>query len=141
MTDVTDAFEGDVPDTVDEAALQRLRFVANLLDDAVRVPGTDYRIGLDPILGVVPGAGDALTTAVSLYIVAEAAYLGVPMSKVVQMLAVVGVDAAVSAVPILGGLVDAVWKANKWNVELVEEWVESQQDTDGEGGVEIEVND
>lgn len=141
MTDVTDAFEGDVPETIDEAALRRLRFVSSLLDEAVRIPGTNVTVGLDPIMGVVPGAGDALTTAVSLYIVAEAAYLGVPMSTVVRMLAAVGVDAAVGSVPVVGTLVDVFWKANKWNVDLIEEWAESQADADADEGVRIDVSD
>lgn len=110
----------DLPDSADEAALRRIRTVARLLDEAVRLPGTDYRVGLDPILGALPGVGDVVGVGLSLYIVAEAAYLGVPYTTIVRMLANVAVDAGVGAVPVGGVLFDAAWKANKMNVRLVE---------------------
>lgn len=106
---------------VDEAALDRLRTVAYLLDEAVAIPGTDIRVGLDPILGVIPGVGDALSAGLSLYVVLEAANLGVSYTTIVQMLGNVAVDAAVGSVPVVGTVFDALWKANAWNVELIEE--------------------
>lgn len=113
-------FDGleELPDTVDEAAVRRMRFVARLLDDSVRVPGTRLRVGLDPILGVVPGAGDAIAAALSIYIVLESARLGVPFLTLLRMIANVSLDFAVGSVPLLGTLFDAVWKANRRNLEL-----------------------
>lgn len=118
-------------DRADEATLRRVRTVAGLMDEAVRVPGTSFRVGLDPILGVVPGAGDAVAAGVSLYIVAEAANLGVPLTTIVRMLANVAVDSVGGSVPVVGVLFDAYWKANKWNVATIEEFlgVESADDT------------
>jgi hypothetical protein len=114
------AFEGtdELPPSVDEAAVRRMRLVARGLDELVRVPGTDYRVGLDPLLGVIPGAGDVVAGAVSLYVVAESARLGVSYGTLLRMLANVAVDVAGGSVPYVGVLFDAVWKANEWNVEL-----------------------
>lgn len=108
----------ELPDGVDEAAVARMRTVARLLDDSVRVPGTTRRIGLDPIIGVLPVAGDALTTGLSLYIVLESARLGVPTRTLVRMVANVAVDAAGGSVPVVGDLFDATFKANQRNVDL-----------------------
>lgn len=113
-----DDFEGDIPETVDEAALGRMQMVAWILDDGIPVPGTRYRIGIDPIVGVLPGAGDAVAAAVSLYIVLESARLGVSYTTLVRMLGNVAVDTAGGSVPVLGPLFDAGWKANKRNVLL-----------------------
>lgn len=128
-------FDGleELPDTVDEAAVRRMRFVARLLDDSVRVPGTRLRVGLDPILGVVPGAGDAIAAALSIYIVLESARLGVPFLTLLRMVANVSLDFAVGSVPLLGTLFDAVWKANRRNLRLALSHLE------GGESVEIEV--
>ncbi|PSP50342.1 DUF4112 domain-containing protein [Halobacteriales archaeon QH_7_69_31] len=111
----------EVPDSVDEAAVRRMRFVANLLDDSIRVPGTDLRIGIDPILGILPGAGDAMAAAMSVYIVLESARLGVPFLTLLRMMANVTLDFAIGSVPVIGPLFDAAWKANQKNVELAVE--------------------
>lgn len=119
MTDLTDRFETtDLPDSVDEAAVDRLSTVAHLLDECVRLPG-GFSVGLDPILGSVPVVGDTLTTGVSLYVVLEAAYLGVSYTTVVRMLGNVAVDMVGGAVPVVGLLFDALWKTNRRNVELL----------------------
>ena len=144
-----DPLEGemDLPDTADEAVLNRVRTVARIMDDAVEIPGTGISVGLDPVLGVLPGAGDLLSATVSLYIVAEAAYLGVPLTTVVKMLGNVAVDAAVGSIPVLGTVFDAFWKANQWNVEMIEEFLDDevvrQVDDDGgdDGPVTIDVTD
>ncbi|PSQ43317.1 DUF4112 domain-containing protein [Halobacteriales archaeon SW_5_68_122] len=113
-------FDGieEVPNSVDEAAVRRMSFVANLLDDSIRVPGTEFRIGIDPILGIVPAAGDAVSAALSVYIVLESARLGVPFLTLLRMIANVALDFAVGSVPVVGTMFDAVWKANQKNVEL-----------------------
>ena len=121
-------------EALDEPALRRMRAVAWIMDDAVRLPVLDYRIGLDPILGVLPVAGDAVSAVVSVYIVAEAAYLGVPLSTLVRMLAYVAVDATVGSIPVIGSVVDAVLKVNGRNVELTRRELERRRDrTEGDG--------
>lgn len=133
-------FEDNLPETVDEAAVRRMRLVATLLDESLRIPGTNYRIGIDPILGVLPGAGDLVGAGLSLYIVAEAARLGVSPPTLLKMLANVSVDVAGGAVPVVGGVFDAVWKANKRNVELFVRDVSSREaDEFGQNGIHIDV--
>ncbi|WP_254761669.1 DUF4112 domain-containing protein [Natrinema marinum] len=110
--------DGDLPESIDESALERMHIVAHTLDEGVRVPLTDFRVGIDPILGILPGAGDAAAAAVSLYIVAEAARMDVSQSTLLRMIANVGVDVIGGSVPVLGVLFDSIWKANKWNLRL-----------------------
>ena len=107
-----------LPDSVDEAAVQRMRFVARLLDDSIRLPGTEFRIGLDPIVGLLPVAGDAVAAALSGYIILESARLGVSYLTLLRMLANVGVDFAVGSVPVVGDIFDVAWKANVRNLQL-----------------------
>lgn len=102
------------------AALARVRTVTRLLDEAVRIPGTDFRIGLDPILSLLPVAGDAAAAVVSLYPIVEAYRLGVPGRTLVVMLTLVAVDAVTGSVPVFGSVFDAFWKANAWNYRLIE---------------------
>ena len=116
----------------DEAALNRMRAVSSLLDEAVTVPGTNLSIGLDPLLSATPSpVGDAVGGAISLYIVAEAANLGVPYTTLVRMLGNVAVDVAIGSVPVVGALFDTLWKANEKNVALVERHVEGRSDLGG----------
>jgi len=102
------------------ATLARLRLLSHYLDDLVRIPGTNYRIGLDPLLGLLPVVGDAPTTVLSAYIVAEAAAFGVPRATLARMVSVLVVDAVVGSIPVVGDAFDAVWKANDRNVRLLE---------------------
>ena len=103
-----------------EATLDRLHGISHLLDNAFRVPGTNYRIGLDPLLGLLPVVGDAPGAALAAYIVVEAAYLGVPRETLLRMLFNLVVDATVGSLPVVGDVFDAVWKANARNVQLLE---------------------
>lgn len=120
---IATAFDGiepdELPESVDHAAVRRIRRVAYFLDQSIPIPGTDYRIGVDPILSAIPGAGDAVSAAISLYIVAESARLGVSFTTLLRMLATVALDALAGAVPVVGPVFDAMFKANKWNVELL----------------------
>jgi len=105
------------------AALDRARRVGHLLDEAVEVPVLGYRIGLDPLVGLLPVAGDAVAALLSLYVVFEGVRAGAPPWLTAVMLALVAVDVAVGSVPVVGDLFDAVWKANAWNVRLLERFV------------------
>lgn len=108
-----------LPKSVDRAAVKRMQLVAYVLDEGIRVPGMDYRIGLDPLLGILPGAGDVLSGGVSLYIVVEAARLGVSYTTLLKMIANISVDVVGGTIPVAGDLFDFIWKANKRNFELV----------------------
>jgi hypothetical protein len=96
-----------------------MRFLSKLLDNSILLPG-GYRIGIDPLLGLVPGIGDALTSFLSLWIVWEGALLGLPLSVLVRMLLNILVDTLGGSVPVLGDLFDALWKANAMNMILAE---------------------
>lgn len=112
----------------EEAALERVRKAATLLDDAFEIPGIGVRVGIDPILSVLPVTGDVAAGAMSMYIVAEAARLGVPPEKLARMLLNVGVDVVGGSVPVAGTVVDAFWKANRRNVALIEEHLDAGSD-------------
>lgn len=101
------------------AALQRLERFARLMDAALRIPGTNRRIGLDGLFGLMPGLGDSFTAILALYPILEAARLGAPTSLLLRMVGNVGVDALVGAVPLAGDVFDVLFKANIRNVELL----------------------
>lgn len=100
--------------------LDRLRSLTTLLDDGLRIPGTRFRFGLDPILGLAPGVGDAAGLTLGALLLVEAVRLGVSRATLLRMAAHVAVDAALGAVPLLGDLFDAAWKANRRNLTLLE---------------------
>jgi Domain of unknown function (DUF4112) len=101
------------------AALRRVEQLAYWLDDRYRLPGTRFRIGLDGIVGLIPGVGDAVTNVLTAYIVYEAWRLGVPTATLVRMLANLGIDTVVGVVPVLGDLLDIGFKANRRNLRLL----------------------
>ena len=101
-------------------SIQRLRKLSRLLDNAITIPGTKFRIGLDPIIGLIPGAGDFIGTALSAYIVIEAARLGLPKQTLGKMVYNIVLESVVGAVPIVGDWFDFAWKANVKNIELLE---------------------
>ena len=133
-------YDGEIPEHVDEAALKRMETVAYILDESVRIPGIGFRIGIDPVLGALPVAGDLVSAAFSLYIVAESAYLGISFTTLVEMLANITIDVVVGSIPYIGTVVDALWKANKRNVALALEDLAEAVETDGtDGGVDVPV--
>ena len=99
---------------------RRIRILARLLDNAIPVPGTNWRIGLDPILGLIPGVGDLIGAVLSGYIVLEAVRAEVPTFTLARMLVNVGIDTLLGAIPGLGDVFDAAWKSNVMNVALLE---------------------
>ncbi|MFB6108915.1 MAG: DUF4112 domain-containing protein, partial [Haloplanus sp.] len=98
----------------------RLRRFSHLFDDAFRVPGTDFRIGLDPLLGLLPVVGDLPGTALAAYAVAVAASADASRATLARMLLVLGVDAVVGSLPLVGDVFDAYWKANLRTVALLD---------------------
>jgi Domain of unknown function (DUF4112) len=98
--------------------MRRLRQLAWLLDNSIPLPG-GFRIGLDAIVGLVPGVGDAISALVSAYIINEARSLGAPRSVLMRMMANVAIDTIVGAIPFAGDLFDAGFKANTRNLALL----------------------
>lgn len=100
--------------------LERIRRLVRLLDEAFRIPGTNYRVGLDGLIGLVPVAGDLITGGLALWIIREAAEMGVPRRTLTRMFWNVGVDVTAGFVPAVGDLFDVAWKANVKNLALLE---------------------
>ncbi len=103
------------------ARLRRLRRLAWLIDGAFVLPGTRFRFGLNSVIGLLPGGGDAVLGAISLYIIYEAAQLGVPARLLGRMAANVAVEVVAGSVPILGDVFDMALKANLRNIALIEQ--------------------
>ena len=106
--------------------IARLDGLATLLDTAFFIPGTNIRFGIDAMMGLVPGIGDAITTAMSLYIVHEARQLGAPRHLIARMLANVALDGVVGAVPFLGDAFDVMWRANRRNMTLLRNYLDRE---------------
>lgn len=107
--------------------LARIEKFTHLLDNAVTIPGTRFTVGLDPILGLIPGAGDVVSLGISLYLIYEARQLGIPRSTQARMVANVGIDAAVGTIPILGQLADFGIKANTRNLRLLQKQLDQAE--------------
>lgn len=111
--------EAELIDRGHDERLQRIQAVAALMDDAFVIPGTNRRIGLDSLIGLVPGVGDAATACVSAWLVYEARQLGLPKRKIARMLANIGIDTVVGTIPLAGDLFDWAFKANRKNARIV----------------------
>ena len=98
-----------------------LRHGASLLDSVFTIPGTKIRLGLDPILGLIPGLGDLVSPLYTLAILAQARELGLPRVVQLRMILNVAIDALFGIVPVLGDLFDVVWRANDRNMVLLEQ--------------------
>lgn len=102
---------------VDES-LERL---SSLMDDFIRIPGLNWRFGLDALVGLIPGFGDAATSLVSFYILTSAVRYRVPKITLLRMGLNLGIDYVVGSLPLVGDLFDAWWKSNQRNVTLLSE--------------------
>jgi uncharacterized protein DUF4112 len=105
----------------EQPQLERLRRLARLLDSAIQIPGTRFRLGLDPIIGLVPGIGDVIGAIFSTLIIFQAARLGASKSTLIRMMGNVAVDTLVGEIPFLGDLFDFGWKSNTRNIALLEQ--------------------
>ena len=99
-----------------DQSLERLSW---LMDDLIRIPGINWRIGLDAIVGLIPGFGDTATSLVSFYILGSAVRYGVPKVTLLRMGMNLGIDYLVGSLPFVGDLFDAWWKSNQRNVALL----------------------
>lgn len=113
----------------DPRTLEQLRRWSVLLDSAFRVPGTNFRFGLDPLLGLIPGLGDLTTPAFSVALLVHAVHLRIPRIVQMRMLLNSALDLVLGAVPVLGDLVDAGFKANTRNLRLLEQYAQPSSST------------
>ena len=102
-----------------EDAVRRMEFVAQLLDSAFVLPGTSRRVGIDAVIGLVPGIGDIVTTLLSSYVIWEARNLGVSRLALGRMLANLAIHATVGSIPVFGDVFDAFFRVNQRNMRIV----------------------
>ncbi len=122
-----------------QRGLQQLRYLAKLMDNQFRIPGTDIRFGLDGIIGLIPGAGDLATFAVSGYMLWIMANNGASGFVLARMTLNILIDAIIGAIPILGDLFDVAFKANIRNLRLMEEHYQQGRHKGSAGKVIIPV--
>jgi hypothetical protein len=103
--------------------VRQVRRLAYLLDNSIPLPG-GFRVGLDALIGLVPGIGDTAGAVLSAYVLAAAHRLGAPRSVLLRMAANVAIETVVGAVPFVGDLFDAGWKANARNVRILDAYLE-----------------
>lgn len=106
--------------------LDEVRRLAKLLDTRWKIPGIGVRFGIDPVLGLIPGAGDLVAGAISTYVIVKAHRLGAPKSMLVRMAGNVAVDTVVGSVPILGSVFDLFYKASTRNLRLLQTHLEDR---------------
>lgn len=110
--------------TVNTAAqlrnLTRIRRISRLMDTAFKIPVLGLRVGWDPVLGLIPGLGDLIATAISAYVIVLAARFRLPRGVLAQMIFNIGLEAVVGTVPLVGDLFDAFYKSNVRNLKLLE---------------------
>lgn len=100
--------------------LDVLRRWARIFDSAFRIPGTNIRFGIDPIIGLVPGVGDLASPVLSLFMIWQGARMRVPKIVLARMVFNAVIDALSGVVPVVGDLFDFGWKATEWNLALLE---------------------
>jgi hypothetical protein len=101
------------------ATNEQLDYIAALLDDMWRIPGTHIRFGLDAIIGWIPGIGDAMAGVASCFIVFASWRRGVPSVTLTRMVANILLEATVGAIPLVGDIFHVAWKANRRNYRLL----------------------
>ncbi len=112
-----------------EQSKEKLNRLAWLMDNSFRIPGTQIRFGLDGLIGLIPGVGDALGAIISSHILTQAAHMGAPKSLLLKMAFNIGLDAILGVIPVLGDVSDFIWKANQRNVELLSDYIEQPERT------------
>lgn len=106
--------------------------MSSLLDSAFEVPGTKYRVGLDPLVGLVPAVGDLVTPLFTIAVLWQSREMGVPRVVQVRMLLNAALDALLGVVPLAGDLFDFAWKANQMNLALLERHAYEERSTTGD---------
>jgi hypothetical protein len=111
-----------------EEKLLRLKLLSERLDELTKIPGTNQKVGIDAIIGLIPILGDLIGAVFSTYIMYSGIKMGVSSKVVTKMAANIGIEFIIGSFPIIGDIFDILWKANKRNVELIEEaTIENQE--------------
>ncbi len=112
---------------LNEEKLLRLKRLSHNLDEAITIPGTERKIGIDPIIGLIPGGGDLIGGVISIYIMYAGIKMGMPRTTIIRMFGNVALEFVIGCIPIIGDLFDAMWKSNQRNVKLIEGSVMSEE--------------
>jgi len=112
---------------LNEEKLLRLKRLSHNLDEAFTIPGTKHKIGIDPIIGLIPIGGDLIGGVLSIYIMHAGIRMGMPRAAIVRMFTNVALEFIIGCIPIIGDLFDATWKSNQRNVKLIEDSVVSEE--------------
>lgn len=116
-----------------EQSLARLDALSRVMDSAFTIPGTSITMGVDALLGLLPGIGDAISATISSYLIWEAKQLGAPKLVLARMAGNVAIDTVVGAVPFVGDVFDVAYRANRKNVALLKRHLEKQGFTGRDG--------
>jgi hypothetical protein len=108
---------------------KRLDRLAWYLDNSIQLPGLNVRVGIDPLVGLIPGIGDTIGAIMSSYILSEAARLGAPKSILLKMAFNIAVDALAGTLPIFGDLFDFGWKTNQRNARILGDYLDNPRET------------
>jgi Domain of unknown function (DUF4112) len=103
------------------------RIIAHWLDEFIKIPGTTFRIGLDPIISLVPGVGDFLASSVSLVTIIESVRTGVPITVITRMGFNMVINAMIGAIPVIGPVFSAFYKSNSRNLAILRRWQDGEK--------------
>ena len=112
---------------LNEEKLVRLKTLSHRLDEAITIPGTERKIGIAPIIGLIPGGGDLVGGMLSLYIMHAGIAMGASRKDIIRMFGNVALEFIIGCIPIVGDLFDATWKSTQRNVRLIENSVMSEE--------------
>jgi hypothetical protein len=122
---MVEPLDGPVSDV--DGAMQRLDAIAKVMDSLIAIPGTNFRVGADSVIGLVPVIGDLASQVVSAYLIWEARRLGASRWLIGRMIANSAVDTVFGAVPLVGDVFDMAFRANKRNMALLRGHLEKQR--------------
>ena len=105
--------------------IEKLELMADWMDSRFRIPGTSIRFGFDSILGLIPGIGDTITLASTVYLLGHANNMGIPSHIKMKMIWNAFIDWLIGIIPFFGDIFDVGWKANRKNVALLKKHIES----------------
>lgn len=106
--------------------LQKVRSLSHFLDNSIKLPVINYRIGFDAIIGFVPVVGDAVSAGLSMYIIYQGHKLNIPKQAKVKMIYNVVIESVVGSIPIFGDIFDAAWKSNARNCRIIERHISTK---------------
>ncbi len=110
-----------------EEIRHRVNALAHVMDASIRIPVSNWRIGIDGIIGLIPGIGDFIGALISGYIIMQAARAGVPAPVMLRMMANVGIELLLGVIPFAGDLFDFAYKTNLRNVTLLNKSIDNRR--------------